>query len=56
MQTNHLEKMFNADSRSAGLGWDLGFCISDKFLVDTEAAGAQITLWGAVNMETLRIR
>ena len=56
MQTNQLEKMFNADSNSAGLGRGLRFYISDKFLVDTEAAGAQITLWGAVNVETLRIR
>ena len=48
--------MFSADSNSAGLEWDLGFCISNEFLVDTEATGPQITLWGAVNMEILRIR
>lgn len=44
MQTNHLEMLLNADSKSVGLGWDPRFCISNKLPQDAAAGGPWITL------------
>lgn len=40
MHTNSLESWQNEGANSAGLGWGLGFFISNKLSGDTDAAGA----------------
>lgn len=52
MHTNYLGSWQNAGANSAGLGWGLGFFISNKLPGDTDAAGAagpETTLGGAGN-------